>query len=329
MMTRLSLLLFFVSAAASWIPAQTLELRTGEVVIGRVIDVDDHVVKIDVTFPAEGVRSVARADMEPRSVYAVLASRIDQADAKAHLELAHRCRELGLFALGIAEAREAARRNPAFATDVDKLVAEFRGRIAADIIQQAERDYADDRIGSARLAVHVVLRDYKDTTAAKRAGKLAKKIAARVGPAPREATPKEIKAAIAAVRRDLARTEKDTKSAAHGKMRNQRGLQRAIARLEKTWARIGNLIAPIEAPAKSTSTAAATIADRLSSAQADLRHRLTGAYLSLGSIYLQRRALPDADEWCNKACELDPENKHLHRLHEQIIQAKIVSGWGY
>ncbi|MEO6596823.1 MAG: hypothetical protein ABIP94_18920 [Planctomycetota bacterium] len=259
----------------------------------------------------------------------MLAARIDPSDAKAHLELSGACRELGLFAYAIAEAREAARRDTALASTVDKMIPSLRAEIAAEILRQAESDFADERIGSARLGVHVVLRDYKDSAAAKAAQELKEKIAARIGPAPREATTKEVEAAVAAARHELERTEKDMKTPAHGTMRDQRALQRAIPRLEKAWERIGDLVAPQEGKAVEASTAAATTADRLSATQAELRHRLTVAYLSLGSIYLQRRALPDADEWCNKACELDPENQHLHRLHELIIQAKIVGGWGY
>ena len=71
------------------------------------------------------------------------------------------------------------------------------------------------------------------------------------------------------------------------------------------------------------------LTDRLATAQAAMRARLTEAYLALGTLHLERLALTDADEWCNKACKLDPENAHLHRLHALILQAKIVSGWWY
>ncbi len=78
-----------------------------------------------------------------------------------------------------------------------------------------------------------------------------------------------------------------------------------------------------------TTTSTVSPTERLVAAQSDLRKRLTAAYLALGTIYLERRALPDADEWCNKACDLDPENKRSHALHTLILQAKIVNGWGY
>lgn len=300
--------LFLMAATAQPLLAQTLELRTGEVVIGRVLEVDDDAIRVEVTFPTVSDRSIPRADIEPRSIYALLAARIDQADAKAHIALAATCRELGLFALAIAEAREAGRRDPSYSSRVDKMILELRGDIAAAVLRDAENDFTDNRTGSARLAARIVLRDYEDTPSARGAKRLMDKIADRVGPEPREATAKEIESLVADVRQDLERTEEATATPAHGSMSDQRALERAIRRLEKVWEKVGNLVGPRDdATPSNGTTSARSPADRLSSAQADLRRRLTTAYLSLGTIYLQRRALPDADEWCNKACELDPE----------------------
>jgi hypothetical protein len=321
--------LFLLAVSAASLSAQTLELRSGEVVIGRVLEVDDHTVRVEVTFPDVSARSIARADIEPRSIYALLSARINQADARSHLELAVTCRELGLFALAIAEAWEAGRRDPTLRPTVDKMIPELRGQIAAEVLRQAESDFADGRLGAARLAAEVVMRDYDDTPAARGAKRLTERVAARVGPAPRVATAKEAEKLVAEARKDLERTEKDTATPAHGSVRDQRDLERAVVRLEKIWAKIGDLLVPVaDATSATVTTSPATPADHLSSMQAELRERLTAAYLSLGSIYLQRRALPDAEEWCNKACALDPKNAHLHRLHERILQAKIVGGWG-
>lgn len=320
--------LLLLAATAHPLLAQTLELRTGEIVIGRVLEVDDDTIRVEVTFPTVSDRSIRRADIEPRSIYAMLSARIDQADAEAHFALAVTCRKLDLFALAIAEAREAGRLDTSYSSKVDKMISELRGDLAAEVLRNAEHDFTDDRTGSARVAARVVLRDYDDTSSARGAKRLMEKIADRVGPAPREATAEEIETLVADVRRDLERTEEATSTPAHGSMRDQRALERAIARLEKAWEKVGNLVGPRgDATPSNGTTSARTPADRLSSAQADLRRRLTTAYLSLGSIYLQRRALSDADEWCNKACELDPENHQLHYLHELILQAKIVGGW--
>ena len=44
---------------------------------------------------------------------------------------------------------------------------------------------------------------------------------------------------------------------------------------------------------------------------------------------MQRYSIPRAEEYCNKACELAPDEKSTHALHRLIIEAKIYgsNGW--
>ena len=60
-----------------------------------------------------------------------------------------------------------------------------------------------------------------------------------------------------------------------------------------------------------------------------IEERLARAYLTAGSIHLQRYSIPRAEEYCNKACELQPEDKANHALHRLIIEAKIYGGYGW
>lgn len=311
--------LFLLIGAVQPAPAQTLELRSGEVVIGHVTEFGEKSLKIDVSFPVPGTRTIERADVEPRSIYAVLAARIDQDDARAHFTLAGTCRELGLFPHAIAEAREAARRDPALLPDANRMIADLQDAIGADLLRRAEASFAEDRLGSARLTAQAVLRDYRNTGAAKDASDLLRRLDAGANGSLRHATAEQITAAVESARKELDRAAKDAQVPAHGRVKDQRRLERGVARLEQVWRSVGDLAPPD----------GVTLADRLSATQAELRQRLVDAYLGLGAIHLERRALPDADEWCNKACELDPGNQRLHRLHELILHAKLVSGWGY
>ena len=52
--------------------------------------------------------------------------------------------------------------------------------------------------------------------------------------------------------------------------------------------------------------------------------KLVDAYLTAGTILLERRAIAGAEKYCNNACALDPENKDSHQLHGLILQAKIL-----
>ena len=318
---------FFLIAAA--IPAQGIALRTGEVVIGRVVNVQASTIEIAVTFPRVETRVLKRDDIKPRSMYAVLSGRMDQTSGTAHLELAQTCRELGLFAFGIAEARESARRDPALTDASNRLIKALRQSIATQLLRAATADAEAGLYGSAKLAAQTIVRDYSDTAAADAARALLKKVRSVSTPFARAVTEKEATAAIKKVRRALERSASDSAPPAHGKMRDQRRLQRGIARMEKAWKAVHDLVGPEASEAEQASTNASSTADRLAAAQAELRNRLTAAYLALGQIYLEREALFDASEWCNKACETDPENKGSHRLHSLILQAKIISGSGY
>ncbi|MCA8949734.1 MAG: hypothetical protein KDE27_09540 [Planctomycetes bacterium] len=314
---------------AATAPAQGIALRGGEIVIGSVVNVKASTVEIAVTFPRVETRVLDRSDIKPSSMYAILSGRLDQTSGKAHLELAQTCRELGLFAFGIAEAREAARRDPALAEASQHLVEGLRQSIADEILHAATSDADAGRYGSASLAAEAILRDYADTPAARAARDLLAKLRSLAATDARIVGEKEAVAATKRIRRALDRSTEDLAAPAHGKMRDQRRLQRGIARLEKVWKGVHDLVGPEDAAAASTSTSAPGAADRLAAAQTQLQSRLTAAYLALGQIYLEREALSDASEWCNKACEIDPQNKDSHQLHSLILQAKIISGAGY
>ena len=60
----------------------------------------------------------------------------------------------------------------------------------------------------------------------------------------------------------------------------------------------------------------------------DVHRRLLKAYLDLGLVYLLRQSIPQAEEWCVKACDLDPVNAESHTLHKRIIEARLDSQWG-
>ena len=248
---------FFLLAAA--IPAQGIALRTGEVVIGRVVNVQASTIEIAVTFPRVETRVLKRGDIKPRSMYAILSGRMDQTSGTAHLELAQTCRELGLFAFGIAEARESARRDPALTDASNRLIKALRQSIATQLLRAATADAEAGLYGSAKLAAQTIVRDYSDTAAAGAARALLKQGSAAAGaarallkkvrsvatPFARAVTEKEATAAIKKVRRALERSASDSAPPAHGKMRDQRRLQRGIARMEKTLQKLGSRISTL------------------------------------------------------------------------------------
>ena len=57
--------------------AETVELTSGEVLIGRVVELDDSSLTLQVGFPKVETRTIPRNKVAPTSLYSLLASRID------------------------------------------------------------------------------------------------------------------------------------------------------------------------------------------------------------------------------------------------------------
>ena len=96
---------------------------------------------------------------------------------------------------------------------------------------------------------------------------------------------------------------------------DQRTAERAVRLYEAAWEKAKELpLAP----------GAGEAAEKVESVRARARKSLVDAYLTAGTILLQRRALPSAEEYCNRACELDPENRSNHELHRLILEARAL-----
>ena len=58
-----------------------------------------------------------------------------------------------------------------------------------------------------------------------------------------------------------------------------------------------------------------------------IKDKLGDHYLDMGTLNIQRRALPTAEEYNVSACRLDPESGGCTVLQERIIQARLSNGW--
>jgi tetratricopeptide (TPR) repeat protein len=298
---------------------QTLETRSGEVFVGRVLKVEDQSVQIAVGYPEETTMTLDRVKLTPLSVYVALASQAQPNDAQAHLRLARACVDLGLPIYAIAEYREAARLDPALKTDSDAKILEVRRALAADLLADAREAFDENRLSAARLLVMSILGTYKDTPSANEASQLLEKIKTQesAGRKVHEVPASDVETALRKMGGHLKSADQAGTPSPHGGSKEQRRLESLVAHLEQAWAAIKDLAA---APGEKE------IGDRLTSARDQTRRRLVDAYLSLGAIYLGRRAIPNAEANCEKACELDPENKDNHALHDLILNAKLVGG---
>jgi hypothetical protein len=97
----------------------------------------------------------------------------------------------------------------------------------------------------------------------------------------------------------------------------QRAAERAVGHYESAWGLATSLPVALSGDAK--------LDARVVSMRETAKRKLVSAYLTAGTIFLERRVIASAEEYCNLACELDPENRESHRLHELVLQAKLLA----
>lgn len=322
-MSKLFLLLLLIPVLLTVdVEAQAIELRNGEVVIGRVTKVGEQTVDVEVGFPTTATRTLKKSDLMPVSLYMILAAR-SEPSAEAHLSLGDTARVLGLRGHAIAEYRVAALMNPALRSSAEAKVAELRIEIARELLDDAKEAIGEVRFTAARLALSEIERGYGDTPVAREAVTLLRKVKDTEikNASLRRVSAAQLEAILNQVATHLQRADavKGAQSV-HGGTKTQRALEQVVQHLEAA-AGVMKDVAP-------TDDSPPALADRLGSARENVRRRLVEAYLALGTVFIQRRAFGSADKYCEKACELDPGNELTHRLHSLILQAKITSGLG-
>lgn len=304
--------------------ADTVRLRTGEVLVGTIRKATYQEIEIDAQFPEARRYALRAAEVAPSSIYAVLATRLDRSDGEAGLKLARWCLGQGLYAYAELEADRVGRAYPALSVRALELLNEARGKLAAELLAEARTYLAIDQPERAAQYLRSVVKRYAETPSAKEA----KRLLARVPEAPRAkaGSPLRRRTEVARARRSLkaARAALAQASAPIGHIapggRGERGLRVRIARLERALALVAK---PARRGAEDE-----VLAKALRETAATAKARLIAAYLELGTLYLTRGAIAAAEVYCGKACRLDPTGRSTHKLHERIIDARIRLRFG-
>lgn len=318
MMIRLRLLVALIGAGsclADAVSAQALELRSGDVVFGRVVGVSDADVRVAATWPKTGELSLARTDLMPASLYAVLAARIDAANAADHVALAETSLRIGLPLHAIAEYREAARLDPGLVETVTTKVRAIREQVAAELLAQAREALDEDRWPEAKLTGQVIAERYGDTAAAAPS----REIVARAQQTGRAMTQAKANTPASAALQTALRHEAqadaiDLPRSIGLTVKERKRREQAVKHLEAAWKTVGGSDA-VDGP--------------LAQARTRIRDKLGAQYLALATSLVQVRATGPAERWNAKACALDPEGGGCQHVQDLIIQARLSSGHGY
>lgn len=331
MSTRISAFLLAVAASISMGPmalAETVELRSGAVFVGDVHSVTSEAVVMDVRFPEGRTVTLKPEDLAPISLYRLMEARADRRSGEDRLRLGEFAEQAGLWGVAISDYMAVKQLTPGSSADMDRRVARLSDRIAVGILEDARLELAAGRANSALIYLHTILELHPTSAAAKEARQLVKTAhhaagaSAEVGE--KTVSPEKAKAVADRVAKELDKGDREFKPVsghADHSTRSQRSVERAIRHYEDAWQAVKTLpIVP----------RAGDLPSRFAALRGQAKSKLVNAYLTAGSIHLQRRSIPAAERYCNLACELDPEGKPNHALHRLIIQAKTYDGswWG-
>ena len=307
------LLPWLLPVVAAALPAQALELRSGEIVAGRVTAVRGDSLTMTTGYPSVQERTIARADVEPRSWLALLQARSEANDAKAHLELATAAEGLALPGHAIVELQQALQLDSSLRDEVERRITTLRTQVAADLLAMAKDAITAERFGEAKLTAQVITEKYGDTPSAAAAKEVyaaaLQHLRTTVPPVTNRADAK----AVSAAKELEDKADKLAAVTAGGigpTVKETRQREQSAKLLEKAL-----------------STLAPLAGDDATTARDRVRGKLRDQYLALATNLLQRRSLDRATEWNGMACALDPEHGGCHRLQDLIVQARLTYGY--
>lgn len=314
-------------SAASDSHADTIRLKTGAILVGDVQLSENDDIVVTTRFPEEGRFTFKRDQLEPRSLYDVLDRRTAPGDADARLQLGDLAESTGLYGIAVSDYLAVAELKPELRSDLEKRIERVREAIAAGILQDAKELLDEGNPQSALMYLHTIKERYGTTKAAKEAKKLMgtghEHAGASADVATKTVSEEKAPKLIESVEKDLERGDREArKLGGHegDSSRDRRTAEKAIRYFESAWEKIKTL------PVASQD---AELQSNIRRLRQSGKARLAKAYLSAGTIHLQAYSLPRAEEYCNKACELQPEDKASHALHRLIIEAKINGGYGW
>jgi len=305
--------------------ADTVQLKSGAILVGDVTLMESGDVQIATRFPREETLTLKREDLMPRSLYDVLDRRTAPGDSDARMRLGELAESSGLFGLAISDYLAVAELRPDLEREMTTRVGRVRESIAGGILEEARNLLDDGNPRSALMYLHTLQELYPDTEAAKRGAKELMTTAHDHAGESTDVAEKTVSVerapkTIEGVKKDVEKGDSEMrklKGHEGDSSRDRRAAEKAIKYFESAWKDVKTL--PVTAPDPDLQAQAQEL-------RKSVKERLANAYLTAGSIHLQRYSIPRAEEFCNKACELQPEDKANHALHRLIIEAKINQG---
>lgn len=326
-MYTLPLLSTMIMTLASLALAQApigIELKDGDVVIGNVLDVTEREVLVNVEFPESETRTLSRNLIRPRSLFSILASRIDSGSAADLQKLAETAASLGLHQHAIAALRSAARLDEEGQPSYNRAIQSLRESVGERVLESARENLTLGNYASARLEAQFVRESFHETKAYDGVLRLLEKLD-RIQAGVPDAKLIDEKS----VRKLLEATEERLRQARDRSLfasvntvsldsQHRERLEQAVMFLGAVWTPLSHVLPQYEISTE--------LRDLYIEKRTAVRDLLVDHYLALGRIQVQLGALPEATQLNEKACQLDSENDACAKLQRMIVMARIERG---
>ncbi len=321
LVTSLCLIFALCSAALS---AQTIQLRTGVILVGDVeIQEGGAKILVHVRYPKVQDVILDRKDLTPKSLYSVFEKKADRSDAKILWDIAMLAKDARMYGNAISDLLAVAKLAPKKKHDVELAIKEIRELIASDLLQAARDALAKENPRATLVYLHTIRELYSETKAAKETRKLMTlahdRAGKRVDIAEKTVSPAKAPKVLSTVSEYRNKGDQSRKrvQAENGKTpggsKQRKALDRAIKYYRKAWEAARTLPVAINDP---------KLRAEIQMARTITRKLLVDALLNAATVQLARTSINKAEEYCNEACALDPDNKKLRDVHKTILEAK-------
>lgn len=330
-MTLLPIVAILLLAPAAWAD-EPVVLKSGAVLLGKVEGVDADSVDFSARVPVEKRMRIARKDISDSSLWRILSARVPAGDGKARLALGRWAESRGLYGPALAEYR-AAGASEDQREEAQEAASRVESKLATVLFDRGEEKFVLRDFAAARQHFALLVERFPKSPVVEVARARLKSIDKELAAAAKAAAASSAKGpsrtlgswkeTIERATKLAKKASKHEQQAVHGSTAGKQiaALKRAVRYLEQAWRELQSLgPTPQDAPADRVGYARALTAST--------KQHLVKAYLDIGTAYLLRRSLAQADEYCAKACGLAPEDMESHALHKRLIEARLINEWG-
>lgn len=327
------LLAFALFGAAAPVRAETIELKTGAMLSGEIVEYDD----VKLTLDIEGARMVIKlAEIAPYQVYRLRMKHVKDGDAKAHFELGEYCRANNLFIQGKSEYDKSLALDATLDAKVKPALAALAVAEADSILAKGKAAIADGHLDEALKQLQVLLSRYPDLPQAHDAKTLLAETTASLKQRNEEKERQlkalaEQKAGKGGKGEDelTARFQEALKQIEEGKTQNAEGLdaegatktsraQKAYEKGVASFREAREAVADILKNSKDVDLLAAA-----KEKAPELDRWLVIGYDNLGHLWAIEFNFRESLKWLNKALAIDPNDKFALELKLKMAEQYI------